>query len=111
MSQRRSRKSPSASATVRRGFILVRDTLCDGVVPGEWSTDGGVILYDTLDAAEVERAAWAELHDEAMRDECMAPFVADDELWIEPAELHPDGSLVLPERRCAFSPEMLRSLC
>jgi hypothetical protein len=60
--------SAAAPAAVRRGFILVQDTLCDGVVPGEWSVDGGVILYDTLDAAELERAAWAELHDEAMRD-------------------------------------------
>jgi hypothetical protein len=89
----------------------VQDTLCDGVVPGEWSVDGGVILYDTRDAAELERAAWAELHDEAMRDAFMTPFVADDELWIESAELHADGSLVLPDRRRVFSRERLRSLC
>jgi hypothetical protein len=111
MSHRTPLESGAAPPSVRRGFVLVQDTLCDGVVPGEWSTDGGVILYDTWDAAELERAAWAELHDEAMRDAFMAPFVADDELWIEPAELHPDGSLVLPERRCAFSRERLRSLC
>jgi hypothetical protein len=111
MSRRRSEKHSAASATVRRGFILVKDTLCDGVVPGERSTDGDVILYDTLEAAELERAAWAELHDEAMRDAFMAPFVADDAMWIEPAELHPDGALVLPARRCAFSRAMLRSLC
>jgi hypothetical protein len=111
MSHRRSHTSAAAPAAVRRGFILVQDTLCDGVVPGEWSVDGGVILYDTRDAAELERAAWAELHDEAMRDAFMAPFVADDGMWIEAAELYPDGSLVLPERRCAFSRERLRSLC
>jgi hypothetical protein len=111
MSHRRSQTYAGAPAAVRRGFILVQDTLCDGVVPGEWSGDGGVILYDTREAAELERAVWAELHDEAMRDAFMAPFVADDELWIESAELHADGSLVLPDRRCAFSREMLRSLC
>lgn len=111
MSGRRSRKAASAPAAVRRGFILVQDTLCNGIGPGEWSMDGGVILYDTRDAAELERAAWAELHDEAMRDGSMAQFVADNGVWIEPAELHPDGSLVLPDRRCAFSRERLRTLC
>ena len=110
MSHRRSDTSAAAPATVRRGFILVQDTLCDGVVPGEWSMDGEVVLYDTWDAAELERAEWAELHDEAMRDEFMAPHVEQDGMWIEPAEIHPDGSLVLTDLRCAFSPEMLRTL-
>ena len=97
---------------VRHGFILVVDTLCQGIIPGEWDDESPFVLYDTREEAETERADFAEMRADAREDAHMASEDEDDtdDLWVEVAELHPDVTLVLPELGLIFTTDALRDL-
>lgn len=101
---------PNATLAVRHGFILVHDTLCHGVIPAEFDGEKQVVLYASQEEAELERVDAAEMRAEAMRDADMEQE-DDDDRWLEPAALHPDGVLKLIDQRLTFSADALRALC
>lgn len=92
----------------RRGFVLVHDTFCDGVVPAEWDADNRPVLYETRTEAEVELADAAEMRAEGMRE--AHSDSEDDDRWVEAAAIHADGSLALVEQRRLFSVAVLRNV-
>jgi hypothetical protein len=77
-----------------RGFVMLIDTLCDGVVPAEWDADGHVILYASREDAESEREDWSDLRRDTRHPDDMS-LDDDDDTWIEAAVLHGNGSLTL----------------
>ena len=101
---------PNATLAVRHGFILVHDTLCHGVTPAEFDGDEQVVLYAAQAEAELERFDAAEMRADAMRDADMEQADDDDDRWVEPAALHPDGVLKLLDQWLTFSADALRAL-
>lgn len=90
------------------GFILVHETLCNGLVPAEWDGANRPVLYGTRAQAELERVDAAEQRADAMRDAQMQS--EDDDRWVEPAVLHADGMLTLVDPGRTFTVNALRDL-
>lgn len=78
----------------RHGFVLLHDTIADGIGPAEWTDSNPFVLYATVAEAEAERLSWVELAaDRATADD---PEPDDNEsVWVEPAVLLANGSLRL----------------
>lgn len=100
--------SSTATPVVRVGFILVHETLCDGVIPAE--SDGGnqIVVYQTRAEAEVELADAAEMRADSMSAAAMEQ--EDDDRWLERVVLQPHGTLVLIDQGLAFTEDALRAL-
>lgn len=102
--------SPATSA-VRNGFILVRETLCEGLIPAERDGDNQIVLYETRAEAEVERVDAAEMRADALSAAQMEEETYDDGTWVEAAVSHSDGTLTLIDQGVVFTADALRDLC
>ena len=89
----------SDAAAGRHGFVIVIDTLFQGTVISTWDEHGQPVFFDTRAEADAEVADSLEQRKEAVARGDMEDDGDDDENgeWVEPAELHPDGSLVLTD--------------
>ena len=97
-----------ASTDGVHGFILVHETLCDGLIPAERDGANRPVLYATRAQAELELFDAAEQRADAMREAQMEP--EDDDRWVERAVLHADGGLTLVEQDRTFTADTLREL-
>jgi hypothetical protein len=52
--------------TTTTQWMLVTDTLCQGVIPSLWGDDGRPVLYPTPEAATEEAVDMQEMHNEAL---------------------------------------------
>lgn len=95
----------------RRGFILVHETLCDGLIPAEWDGDNQPVFYDTRAEAEVERLDAAEMRADAMTVANIVVADDSDDRWVEAVVLHPNGALSMVDQGLTFTVDALRELC
>jgi hypothetical protein len=97
-----------ASTDGVHGFILVHETLCDGLIPAERDGANRPVLYGTRAQAELELFDAAEQRADSMREAQMEP--EDDDRWVETAVLHADGGLTLVDQDRTFTADALREL-
>ncbi len=100
----------TASVPLRLGFILVHETLCDGLIPAELDGENQLVMYETRAEAESELADAAEMRADAMRAAKMEEADDEDDRWIETVVLHSDGTLVLVDQGLLFTADALREL-
>ncbi len=93
-------------------FILLTDTLCDGVIPAEWGEGDRPCLYDTALAAEAERqdsiATWRESEDFDGVAEDDREDHSEDE-WVAEVRELPDGTIETTDGQHRWTLEDLRA--
>lgn len=97
-----------ASTDGVHGFILVHETLCDGLIPAERDGGNRPVLYATRAEAELELLDAAEQRADSLREAQMEP--EDDDRWVETAVLRADGGLTLVDQDRTYTADVLRSL-